>query len=154
MILTWMVDTFIGTSVDFRGTFYGSFREECLKSCHRAGALVSSRGPTRGAKFRFCLLALRVAQRWEKERVDNPRASYRAENPTNPKIGQKYHTNSPYGRGSKKYPENTRKIPPKYEFRIFWVFQGVFEGVFRGVSCFDSFVCGGVFLHFAGFPIL
>ena len=74
--------------------------------------------------------------------------------PTNPKIGPKIparHTNSPYGRGSKKYPENTRKIPPKYEFRIFLVFQGVFEGVFRGVSCF---VCWGVFLHFVGFPIL
>ena len=85
--------------------------------------------------------------------LDNPRASYRAENPTNPKIGQKYQpdTNSPYGRGSQKYFENTREIPRKYEFRIFLVFQGVFEGVFRGVSCF---VCWGVFLHFVGFPIL
>ena len=53
--------------------------------------------------------------------------------------------------GIEKYPKNTRKIPRKYEFRIFWVFQGVFEGVFRGVSCS---VCWGVFLHFVGFPIL
>ena len=53
-------------------------------------------------------------------RLDNPQASYRAENPTNPKIGPKKtsptYTNTPYGRGSKKYPEF--KIPEKYPPKI------------------------------------
>ena len=86
-------------------------------------------------------------------RIGNPRASYRAENPTNPKIGQKYQPDmqipptAENQKNTRKYPKNTQK----YEFRIFLVFQGVFEGVFRGVSCF---VCWGVFLHFVGFPIL
>ena len=49
--------------------------------------------------------------------IDNPRASYRAENPTNPKNRQKIparHTNSPYSTGSKnisrKYQKNTPKL--------------------------------------------
>ena len=86
--------------------------------------------------------------------LDNPRPSYRAENPTNPKIGPKYQPDIqiPLTVGDrKKYPENTRKIPRKYDSRIFGLFRGVSEGVFRGIS---RFVCWGVFLFFVGFPIL
>ena len=60
---------------------------------------------------------------------------YRAENPTNPKIGPKIparHANSPYGRGSKKYPENTRKMLRKYtNFVYFFSIPG---GIWRGIS--------------------
>ena len=41
------------------------------------------------------------------------------------------HTNSPYGRGSTKYPENTRKITKKYEYRIFFQYsKGYLKGYF------------------------
>ena len=45
--------------------------------------------------------------------VDNPRASYRAENPTDPKIGQKYQPEIriPPTAGDRKH---TPKIPEKY----------------------------------------
>ena len=87
-------------------------------------------------------------------RVDNPRPSYKAENPANPKIGRKDQPDiqiPPTAGHRKKTPKIPDKYPKNTNSRIFLVFQGVFEGVFRGVSCF---VCWGVFLHFVGFPIL
>ena len=49
---------------------------------------------------------------------------------------------SPLQQRSKEYPENTRKIPPKYEFPIFWVWGG---GIWKGISGSLFFVCCGVF---------
>ena len=65
-------------------------------------------------------------------KIDNPQPSYRAENPTNPKISQKYQPDIqiPPTAGDRK---NTPKIPQKYEFHIFLVFQGYLERYF-GVS--------------------
>ena len=62
------------------------------------------------------LLSLRKNGRtslFKEVRVDNPRASYRAENPTNPKIGHKYQPDIqiPPTAGDRK---NTPKIPEKY----------------------------------------
>ena len=64
---------------------------------------------------------------------DNPRASYRAENPTNPKIGQKYQPDIqiPPTAGDRK---NTPKIPGKYpkntNFVFFWYSGRYLKGYF------------------------
>ena len=49
----------------------------------------------------------------------------------------------------KKYPENTRKLPPKYEFRFF--FLSILGGMRRGISGSLLFVCWGVLLKFWAF---
>ena len=65
--------------------------------------------------------------------LDNPRASYRAENPTNPKIGQNYQPDIqiPPTAGDRK---NTPKIPEKYpentNFVIFEYSKGYLKGYF------------------------
>ena len=92
---------------------------------------------------------------FKSKRFDNPRASYRAENPTNPKIGQKYQPDiqiPPTKRGSRKYPEKIpEKIPPpqkKYEFRVF--FLSIFPGgvIWRGISGSIMFCMLGVIFAF------
>ena len=81
--------------------------------------------------------------------IENLLVSYRKENPPNPKIGQTSTLTSEFTLQQEigKYPENTRKIPLKYEFRIFSAFRGVSEGVFRGVS----FLYVGGYFWFSGF---
>ena len=84
-------------------------------------------------------------------RVGNPRASYRAENPTRPKIGQKYQPDIQIApaAGHQKIPRKYRKNTPRIRILYFFVFQGRFEGVFRGVSCF---VFWGYFCTSLAFP--
>ena len=78
--------------------------------------------------------------------VDNPRASYRAENPINPKIGQKYQPDIqiPPTAGDRK---NTAKIPEKYPQNPNFVFFEYSRGYLKGYF-------GESPLHFVGFPIL
>ena len=78
--------------------------------------------------------------------LENPRASYRAENPTNPKIGQKYQPDIqiPPTAGDRK---NTPKIPEKYpkntNFSYFFSIPG---GIWRGISGSLMFcMLGGIF---------
>ena len=120
-----------------------------------------------------------LATPWNPD-IDNPRASYRAQDPTNPKIGpkntsptsefpqrqeiekipRKYQKDTPqmrfsyfWGGGYLKYPENTRKIPQKYDFRIF---RGIFSGGYLKGYFGGSHILyvGGSFCISWGFPIL
>ena len=63
--------------------------------------------------------------------LDDPRASYRAENPTNPKIGQKYQPDIqiPLAAGDRK---NTPKIPEKYPKNTNFVFFEYSRGYLKG----------------------
>ena len=63
--------------------------------------------------------------------LDNPRASYGAENPTNPKIGQKYQPDKqiPLTAGDRK---NTPKIPEKYPQNTNFVFLEYSRGYLKG----------------------
>ena len=77
---------------------------------------------------------------------DNPRPSYRAENPTNPKIDQNTSPTSkfPLRQGIRR---DTLKIPEKYAKNTKIGYSGGgSEGVFRGIS---RFVCWGI-LAFRG----
>ena len=64
-------------------------------------------------------------------RLDNPRASYRAQNPTNPKTGQKYQPDIqiPPTVGDRK---NTPKIPEKYPKNTNFVFFEHSRGYLKG----------------------
>ena len=81
-------------------------------------------------------------------RLDNPRASYRAETPTNPKIGQKIparHTNwnSPLRQGIEKIPRKYQKNTPKIRISYFLSIPG---GIWRGISGSLMFcMLGGIF---------
>ena len=60
-------------------------------------------------------------------KLDSPRASYRAENPTNPKIGQKYQPDiqiPPTAGDRQNTPKIPEKYPKKYELSYFLSIPG------------------------------
>ena len=94
----------------------------------------------------FWFFLLENRQVW----LDNPRPSYRAENPTNAKIGQKYQPDI-------RIPRTRRieKIPRKYQQKRFCIFGGYSWGYLKGsMKGIWSFVSWGVILHVVDFPIL
>ena len=87
--------------------------------------------------------------------LENPLVSYRAANPSNPKVAQKstptYHF--PSRLEIEKHPECTRKMPQKCDFCTFGVFRRVSAEAFRGLSCsvcWGYFACGELSYFVAG----